>query len=266
MSPNQSSNEKLPLSAVLITLNAEKHLEQALRSVQFCEEILIVDSGSTDNTVNIATQHGARVIEQTWLGFGPQKQLAVNQARYDWVLCIDSDEQVSPALETSIRNVLNPKHKQPQQLAGYSLPRCNHFLGRYLRHGEGYPDYSSRLFHRHRAQWSLDLVHEKVEHPTGTYFHKLTGDLLHHSADTLQHYIDKQNRYTSIQAEQLAQRGAWPSTAKLILSPTLRWIKFYLIRQGFRDGWQGFVHIAIGCFNSFMKYAKTREIMQRKQP
>lgn len=267
ISETPSTTEKLPISAVFITLNADKILDQALASVRFCDEVLIVDSGSTDNTLQIAKQHNARTIHQRWLGFGPQKQFAVEQAKHNWVLCLDADEQITPELESSIRSALtNTPDELPTQLAGYSLPRCNYFLGRYLRHGEGYPDYSPRLFHRTRARWSQDPVHEKVECLANTHFQKLSGDMLHHSADTLQHYLEKQNRYTSIQAEQLALRRRWPSATKLLLSPTLRFIKFYVVRQGFRDGWQGFVHIAIGCFNSFMKYAKTREIMQRKQP
>ncbi|WP_370263757.1 glycosyltransferase family 2 protein, partial [Limnobacter sp.] len=168
-----------------------------------------------------------------------------------------------PGLRQSITELL--QSGELQNWAGFDMPRCNYFLGRYLRHGEGYPDYSRRLFHRQRAQWSDDVVHEKViGRSPNTRFGKLSGDLLHHSADSLESYLQKQNRYTSLQAQMLAERGKWPGLSKLALSPLVRFIKFYAVRQGFRDGWPGFVHIAIGCFNSFIKYAKARELMLSK--
>lgn len=264
---NTSANNTIPLSAVLITLNAEQQLSAALKSLQFCNDIVVVDSHSTDNTVELAKQFGARVIQQTWLGFGPQKQFAVAQANNDWVLCLDADEQITPELETNIRSAIAQAKQDllPNNVAGFEMPRCNYFLGRYLRYGEGYPDYSRRLFNRRMANWSTDAVHEKVQLQTsGVLFEKIAGDLLHNSAESLASYLGKQNRYTSIQAEKLAAEGKWPNTAKLLLSPIVRFIKFYVIRKGFLDGWPGFVHITTGCFNSFIKYAKTREIMQGK--
>lgn len=253
---------KLPLSAVFITLNAASQLGEALQSVDFCEDLVVVDSGSTDGTVELAQAHGARVFQHDWAGFGPQKQFAVSLAQFDWVLCLDADERISPELRSSIRYALGAAHK----VSGFDMPRCNYFLGRYLRHGEGYPDYSRRLFNRQHAQWSHDRVHEKVQATNpGAVFQRLQGDIIHDSAETLSNYLSKQNRYTSIQAEGLAQSGKWPGVAKLALSPLVRFIKFYVVRQGFRDGWAGFVHISIGCFNSFMKYAKTRELMIRNR-
>ncbi|HEX4918532.1 MAG TPA: glycosyltransferase family 2 protein [Limnobacter sp.] len=255
----------MPVSAVFITLNAANQLQAALQSVSWCTEIVVVDSGSTDGTCELAIRHGARVIQQAWMGFGPQKKFAVAQASHDWVLCLDADERVTPALQEAMKQAL--ASPIPHAVAGFQMPRCNYFLGRYLRHGEGYPDYSRRLFHRLRANWSNDAVHEKVEAiAEGLHFLPLKGDLLHDSAESLDRYLEKQNRYTTLQAQALAQRGKWPGLGKLVLSPIVRFIKFYLLRQGFRDGWPGLVHIAIGCFNSFMKYAKTRELMRTKPP
>lgn len=256
------SGGKLPLSAVFITLNAANQLEAALKSVQFCSDLVVVDSGSTDGTLELAARYGARVFQQEWIGFGPQKHHAVQLAQFDWVLCLDADEQISPELRVEIEGLFAG---QTPKAHGFDMPRCNHFLGRYLRHGEGYPDYSRRLFNRQHAKWSADLVHEKVETQAGAVFERLRGDIVHDSAETLNSYLSKQNRYTSIQAEALAQAGKWPSLAKLVLSPMVRFVKFYIVRQGFRDGWAGFVHISIGCFNSFMKYAKTRELMIRNR-
>ncbi|MCZ8014991.1 MAG: glycosyltransferase family 2 protein [Limnobacter sp.] len=265
---NSAPHNPIALSAVLITLNAGSQLDAALKSLKFCDDIVIVDSNSSDNTVEIATRQGARVVQQSWLGFGPQKQFAVAQARHDWVLCLDADERVTPQLEQSIRAMMLQAEQGllPDDLAGFDMPRCNFFLGRYLRHGEGYPDYSRRLFNRKLANWSDDAVHEKVELLTaGRHFEKLHGDLLHESAESLDSYLVKQNRYTSIQAQALAARGKWPSVGKMTLSPLVRFIKFYVARKGFLDGWTGLVHIAIGCFNSFIKYAKVRELMSNQR-
>ncbi len=245
----------MPLSVTLITLNAAAQLEDCLKSVAFADEIVVVDSGSTDGTVELARCHGARVVHQDWLGFGAQKQFAVMQAAHDWVLCLDADERVTPALQASIREAL-----AAPACRAYRFPRCNRFLGRYLRHGEGYPDWSLRLFDRRHARWSDDAVHEKVvaAGEVGT----LQGDLLHESAETLATYLTKQNRYTSLAAEDAVARGRRASATKVVLSPLLRFVKFYLVRGGFLDGLPGLVHVSIGCFNSFTKYAKMLELQR----
>jgi hypothetical protein len=169
------------------------------------------------------------------------------------VLCLDADERLSDTLRESILDEL----KAPRGLV-YAMPRCNRFLGRWLRHGEGYPDWSVRLFHRAHARWSDDAVHEKIV--TGQPVVRLHGDLLHDSAETLEKYLDKQNRYTTLQAELLRSAGRRASVAQLLLSPALRFVKFYLVRLGFLDGVPGLVHIAIGCMNTFNKYAKLKAL------
>ena len=249
-----------PLSVAIITLNAASQLEACLQSARFADEIVVVDSGSTDGTQALAERHGARVIQQDWLGFGPQKQFAVEAARHDWVLCLDADERVTPALQTAIESALEIDQNSASTVAAphaYRFPRCNRFLGRYLKHGEGYPDWSLRLFNRRHARWSDDAVHEKVvsDGPIGT----LAGDLLHDSAESLSSYLTKQNRYTSLAADMALAAGKRSSVGRVALSPLVRFIKFYFVRQGFRDGLPGFVHIAIGCFNSMIKYAKMLE-------
>ena len=244
------------VSAVLITLNAASQLDACLQSLAFCAEIIVVDSGSTDDTVQIAARCGAKVVQSEWRGFGPQKQFAVTQAKYDWVLCVDADERVSGELRQSITDELAaPKFR------AYKFPRCNRFMGRYLRHGEGYPDWSLRLFDRTQARWSDDAVHEKVV--TNTVIGTLGGDLLHDSAESIDTYLAKQDRYTTLAAEEALRHGQRASLVKQWLSPVVRFVKFYVVRLGFFDGYPGLVHILIGCQNSYCKYAKMRALKNR---
>jgi glycosyltransferase involved in cell wall biosynthesis len=240
----------MPISAVLITKNAAHQLADCLASVAFCDEIIVVDSGSDDGTAEIAERHGARVIQAEWRGFGPQKQFAVEQASHDWVLCIDADERVSESLRGSILAAL----AAPTSVAGYRFARCNRFMGRYLRHGEGYPDWSLRLFDRRHARWSDDAVHERViaSGEIGT----LQGDLLHESAESLEAYLGKQNRYSTLAAEEALASGKRATVMHLLFSPLLRFVKFYFLRLGLLDGLPGLVHILVGCGASFAKYAK----------
>lgn len=242
-----------PLSAVIITHNAAGQLEDCLNSLSFVSEIIILDSGSDDETESIALKHKARFIHQDWLGYGPQKQKAVGLAKNDWVLCLDADERVSDELAASIQSVM----ESPQYQA-YQFPRCNRFMGRWLRHGEGYPDTSLRMFNRNAAQWSDDPVHEVVK--TNDRVADLHGDLLHDSAISLASYLEKQNRYTSLQAVKMHMSGTEAGIHNLLLNPIFRFFKFYFYRLGFLDGVPGLVHILIGCQNTFIKYAKLREL------
>jgi glycosyltransferase involved in cell wall biosynthesis len=244
---------RAPLSAVLITRNAARVLPACLESIAFADEIVVVDSASTDGTQEIAQRHGARVVQKEWLGFGQQKQFAVEQAKHDWVLCLDADERVSPALAASIQAALAAPASPV-----YRMARRNRFLGRWLAHGEGYPDWSPRLFNRLNARWSDDLVHEKVLYAVTPI--TLSGDLLHDSTDDLTRYLERQNRYTTLAARQAFERGRSASIAHLLFSPVVRFIKFYVLRLGFLDGLPGLVHISIGCMNSYMKYAKLIEL------
>ena len=247
---------RAPLSAVLITRNAAAVLAPCLESLAFADEIVVVDSGSSDGTAEIARRFGARLVQKEWLGFGRQKQYAVDQARHDWVLCLDADETVSPQLAASIQAALAAPVSPV-----YRMPRRNRFLGRWLSHGEGYPDWSPRLFNRMNARWSDDLVHEKVLYAVtpGT----LQGDLLHDSSDDLTAYLDRQNRYTTLAARQAYELGRSAGLFHILMSPVVRFLKFYVLRLGFLDGMPGLLHISIGCMNSYLKYAKLIELRGR---
>ena len=238
---------------MLITRNAANVLEPCLKSLAFADEIVVVDSTSSDRTPEIVRECGARLVSKEWLGFGRQKQFAVEQATHDWVLCLDADERVSPELAASIQAALAAPVSPV-----YRMPRRNRFLGRWLLHGEGYPDWSPRLFNRQNARWSDDLVHEKVLFSVtpGT----LDGDLMHDSSDDLSAYLERQNRYTTLAARQAFEQGRSAGVFHLLCSPVVRFIKFYLMRLGFLDGLPGLLHISIGCMNSYMKYAKLLEL------
>jgi len=253
----RSPAEKLPLTVAIIALNAGAQIGPCLASVGFADEVLVVDSGSTDDTVAVALRHGARVASKEWLGFGRQKQHAVSIARNDWVLCLDVDERVSERLARSIREAFGR-----QRYRAYRMARRNRFLGRWLAHGEGYPDWTVRLFHRAHASWSNDEVHEAVL--TTAEVGRLEGDLLHDSAEDVGAYMVKQNRYTTLHAEALFKQGVRASYWRLIASPLVRFVKFYVLRLGFLDGGPGFAHVVIGCNNTFHKYLKLIEMQTRE--
>lgn len=250
-------SEPLPLSLIVITRDAAHELAECLASVPFAAEAIVVDSGSRDDTVALARRLGARVVEQAFLGYGPQKNFAVAQAAHDWVLCVDADERVSPALATSIAAAFASGTPQAQ---AYTIARRNRFLGRWLAHGEGYPDWNIRLFDRRHARWTDDPVHETVA--ADGRVERLAGDLLHASAESIDAYIAKQNRYTTLQAQAMHARGEHASLARIALSPLARFFRFYVVKLGFLDGAAGFAHIAIGAFASFLKYVKLRALAQ----
>jgi glycosyltransferase involved in cell wall biosynthesis len=251
-------SDPLPLSLIVITRDADVDLAACIASAPFAAETVVVDSGSRDDTVAVAQRAGARVVHHAFEGYGAQKNFAVAQATHDWVLCIDADERVSPRLAASIKAALAAPTSPV-----YRMARRNRFLGRWLAHGEGYPDWSPRLFNRMNARWSDDLVHEKVLFAVtpGT----LDGDLMHDSADDLTTYMERQNRYTTLAARQAFEQGRGAGIFHLLLSPVVRFIKFYLMRLGFLDGLPGLLHISIDYMNSYLKYAKLIELRRAEK-
>lgn len=240
--------ERVPLSGVVITLNETHNIERCLHSLSFCDELLVVDSGSEDDTVSKAEAVGARVLHRDWSGFGPQKRFAVEQARNAWVLCLDADEWVSGPLAASIGRVFDAG---PAAFA-YRFARRNLFLGRPLRFGGGYPDIKLRLFHRDHAQWSRDAVHEKVE--AAGPVELLDGDLMHDTAPILAHATSKWASYASMQARDMHAAGRRAGLRHVLLNPVARFAKQYLIQMGFRDGLPGFAMAAFSSFFCFYKY------------
>lgn len=245
-------------SVVIITYNERVHIKECIESVRFADDILVVDSGSTDGTLDILDELGIRWMHKEWGGYGLQKHYAAMQAEYDWVLSIDADERITPKLRESILEFLgNPPTRAARLL------RRNRFLGHWLRWGEGFPDYTVRLFNRRYCNWQEDIVHESVE--TGTEpLITLGGEMLHYSEDDIHEYASKQVRYAHLRANMLYEERRRSSVLQVMISPFLRFIRFYVIRLGILDGFPGFSHIALGCFSSFLKHLENYERWKTK--
>ena len=224
------------LSACIITYNEADRIEACLRSVSFCDEVIVVDSHSTDATRQIAGSLGARVIERDWPGYRSQKQYAVDAAANDWVLCLDADERVSAALRVEIEAV---RDRGFAAYAGWSVPRITDYFGRFLRHGNAYPDRLVRLFDRRRGGWIGEEVHENTR-VTGRIgrFH---GHLEHYSYRSLTDHHNRMARYANLMAQALYARGKRCGVLKILVNPQWRFLRGYCIRLGFLDGWRGLV-------------------------
>jgi glycosyltransferase involved in cell wall biosynthesis len=250
------------LSVILITRNEAHNLEGCLESVAFADEWIVVDSGSTDGTREIAERWGAKVVSTSdWPGFGMQKNRALALAQGRWVLSIDADERVSDELARAIRQVIEADtsgHASPEEPAagtvGYELSRLSSFCGQWMRHGDWYPDRVLRLFRRGTGRFTDDLVHERlvVDGPVG----RLRGELLHESMPSLDHAIDKMNRYTTGRALDKRRAGAQGGLAAALAHGLWAFVRCYLLRRGFLDGRLGFVlavYVAEGTYYRYLK-------------
>lgn len=239
------------LSACIITFNEEDRIRDCIASVDFCDEVLVVDSHSTDCTREVAARCGARVIERDWPGYAAQKAFAVGAARHDWVLCLDADERLDRRLRWEIirlRDAGFPGH------AGWRMRRLSHYLGDWIRHGVWRPDWNLRLFDRRRGRWVGEVLHEKVvvDGSVG----RLRGELLHYPYRSLAEHLATMERYTSLMARGLHARGKRAHAARLVLNPTWRFLKSYLFKMGFLDGWRGLVVAYLAAHYVRLKYLK----------
>jgi glycosyltransferase involved in cell wall biosynthesis len=253
------------LSAAIVTFNEEENLARTLASVAWADQILVVDSGSTDRTVEIARSINATVLERPWPGFAAQKNFALSQCTGDWILSLDADEELSPELQQQIRQTLS---SQPI-VDAFFLKRRNLFLGRWIRHGGFYPDPKLRLFRRALPalpQFESRPVHEIIRFsgPTAT----LDGDLLHHAYPTLSSYIEHMDRYSSLGAALLVERGRTSANlltffARIVIFPMLGFKWNYVFRLGFLDGREGFLLNLYHAAYSSWKYAKAWELARK---
>ncbi|MBX3027486.1 glycosyltransferase family 2 protein [bacterium] len=243
-----------PISACVVTRDEADRIEDCLRSLAWCDEVVVVDSHSTDDTRQRAAALGARVIERDWPGFAAQKEFAVRAAAHDWVLVIDADERVSEPLQAAIAA------RRATGFAGaaaYSLPRCSQYLGRWIRHGTWYPDRSVRLFDRRRGHFAAKAtydLHERVvvDGPVAA----LHEDLLHIPYRSISEHLRTIDRYTTIMAEGLHARGRRAGALDLVLHPAWRFFQFYVLKAGFRDGWRGLLLAYLAAHYVRLRYAK----------
>ena len=244
----------IKISAAIITYNEEKNIKRCMDSLDFVDEIVVVDSLSSDNTCAIAKKLGAKVIDQKFLGHIDQKQLAVENCSNEWVLSLDADEEVSPELKASILELI----KNPLEHEAYEMKRVSFHLGKWIRHGGWYPDKKTRFFNKTKAHWGGYNPHDKVI--VDGSIGMLEGDLMHYVFDDLRHNIDTNNSYSSIMAEDLAKEGKKFCYLKLFFKPVGKFLEVYIYKRGFMDGMPGFI-IAVGAaYSMFLKFAKLWEL------
>ena len=236
-------------TAVLITRDAAGTLARCLESLDFVEEIVVLDHGSTDATREICARHGARVIEAEWAGFGPAKRAVTAAAHTRWVLSLDADETVSPELRDAILAL--PDAPEP---AAYAVNRLSRFLGRWMRHSGWHPDWIVRLFDRERADFDDSPVHERVE--VRGPIARLDGLLMHYAYEDLDQWIEKQNRYGTLAAETAAAAGARGSLGRAVLRGHFAFLRTYLLRGGWRDGAHGLALCLLTGGATFQKHLK----------
>ncbi len=244
----------MKITATIITLNEERNIARAIESLRCCDEILILDSGSTDRTVELAQNLGTRVFEAGWRGFAGQKNWAAEQATHDWILSLDADEALSESLEAE---VLTLKKNGPRY-DGYTMPRQARYLGRWILHSGWYPDRKIRLYDRRKGRWVGDFVHESV-HVKGRVGH-LESNILHFTCDSLSEHVKTMERYTTLAAQELAARKVKVPLWRLILDPSWAFWKTYVLQRGFQDGLEGLVIAYMAAFYTFLKYAKARNM------
>ena len=231
-----------PLSVVIITKNEESNIEDAVKSAQFADEVLVLDSNSEDKTCQIARQLGAKVEIHDWTGFGPQKNLGIRLARNDWVFVLDADERITHDLKSEINTVLeNPSSN------GYFVARLNRFFGKNIKSCGLFPDFSLRLFDRTKGKFNNVQVHESVKVIGQTS--KLKHYMIHLAYDNVDEFLHKQKMYSKLSKKN-------KNLFKALFSPCWVFIKLYIIRLGFTDGWHGFVISKVYAKYTFWKYIK----------
>ena len=247
------NDARRPVSACIITRDEARHIADCIASVSFADEVVVVDSGSTDETRELARGLGARVIEQEFLGHVRQKQLAIDAATHDWVFCIDADERVDAALAREIERALTSR----EDVAGYEVARHTFYLGRFIDHGGWWPEWRLRLFDKRRGRWGGTDPHDHVELEGRSA--RLGGELVHFNYRDLSHHVSKIDAYSTIIAARRVEAGERASVFRLLTRPPLRFLKMYVAKGGFRDGARGFIVAWMGAFYVFMKYAKLWE-------
>jgi glycosyltransferase involved in cell wall biosynthesis len=244
----------MKISATIIAFNEERNVPRVIESLRCCDEILVLDSGSNDRTVEIATKLGARVEEASWHGYAAQKNIATELATHDWILSLDADESLSEALEAEIWQI----KKNGPKFDGYTMPRLAQYLGRWILHSGWYPDRKVRLFDRRKAKWVGDFVHESVK-VNGTVGH-LKSNLLHFTCNSLSEHLRMMDSYTTLGAQELVSRGNAVNFSNLLLDPPWTFFRTYILQRGFLDGVEGLTIAYMAALYNFVKYSKARHM------
>lgn len=244
---------KLPISLCIITLNEEQNLPRCMESAAFVSEIVVLDSGSTDQTRTLAQEYGARVFNEEWRGYGRQKQRAVELAENDWVLCLDADEELSAELQVEIQSLF--KRGEPPAI-GFRSPRKTFHLGRWIYHGGWYPNYQTRLFHRKKLQWSEEDLHESVK---GQGLGELNGEINHYPYQNLFEHAQTENQYSTISSQILFEKGRSFYIFDLFVKPFVKFIEIYIVKRGFLEGTRGLIIAFMGAYSKFLVFAKLWE-------
>jgi glycosyltransferase involved in cell wall biosynthesis len=242
----------MKISATIITFNEEANIREACESLTWADEIIVVDSGSTDKTRDVAKACGAHVIEKDWPGFAAQKQFATEQALHDWVFSLDADERVSEELIASIGEV---RELDDSQLAdGYRIARRSYYQGRWIKGGGWYPDWQLRLFRKSRGHWDPRHIHESVKMDSEARTEKLSGDILHYSVrDSAHHHRMIGERYAPLAAQQMFEEGRRTSHLKIATAAPAAFLRSYLLKGGFRDGLAGISIASFAAHHAFLK-------------
>jgi glycosyltransferase involved in cell wall biosynthesis len=242
------------LSVTIITKNEAADIGAALASVAWADEIIVVDSESTDDTVAIARRHNARAEVRQWPGYIAQKNHAAAIASHDWILSLDADERVTPELASEIKALMDGEPRA----AAFRMPRVTRHLGRWIRTTDWYPDYQTRLYDRRAAEWSGSYVHEAVT--VRGEIGRLRGELQHHAYRDIADHLDTIDRYTTLAARQMFEAGRRAGAADLAIHPLLAFLRNYIARGGFRDGAVGFLISRMNAYYVFLKFAKLWEL------
>lgn len=253
----------MKISAVIIAFNEEENIADAIISVDWADEILVVDSESTDKTTEIAESLNAKVLTNKWHGFSKQKQFAVDSAAYDWIFSLDADERVSDRLKDEILKLKN----QPENdlAAGYKIPRLSFYMNRWIRHGGWYPDWQLRFFNRRKGKWKDVLIHESVEMQQDARVEKLSGEILHYSIPNADYHNRMiANRYAPIAAEQMFRRGRKTSQLKIFTAGLVAFLQTYILKLGFLDGFAGFCIARFAAHHAFLKHLLLWEMQQSR--
>ena len=240
------------VTAIVITFNEAANIGAALASLSFADEIIVVDSQSSDDTVAIARTFTDKVIVRPWPGYIEQKNFAAAQASHDWILSLDADERISEPLADEIRGLAEGS------VAGYRMPRVTFHLGRWLRSTDWYPDYQLRLYDRRRARWAGRLVHESIRADGPVV--DLGGEILHHAYRDLSHHLQTMDRYTTLAARQMFEEGRTAGWVDLAVHPPAAFLRNYVLRGGFRDGVPGLIVSAMNARYVGLKFAKLWEL------